>query len=893
MRTEEARPVRLADYRPPQWLVETVELDIALDPETTRVRARLMLRPNGDGAAPAPLMLDGEALKLCSIELDGRALPPEQYVATADRLTIAQPPQRPFRLEIETVVNPAANTELLGLYRSGGVYCTQCEAEGFRRITYFPDRPDVMAVYTTRIEAEKAEAPVLLANGNLVAAGDMEGTSRHFAVWHDPFPKPSYLFAMIGGQLACVEDRFRTMSGRDVTLRIYVEPGKQTRCGHAMDSLKRAMRWDETAFGREYDLDIFMLVAVSDFNMGAMENKGLNIFNDKYVLASPETATDGDFDRIEAIVAHEYFHNWTGNRITCRDWFQLCLKEGLAVFRDQEFTADARSRAVERIGDVRALRAHQFDEDAGPLAHPVRPAQYLEINNFYTSTVYEKGAEVVRMLKTLLGPQKFREGMDLYFTRHDGQAATIEQFVQCFADVSGADLTQFMLWYSQAGTPEVVATGSYDAAAKSYRLDLAQTVPATPGQPSKDAMVIPLAIGLVGRNGHDLPLKYGDANAPERGVLILSKPAASFVFADIGEEPVLSLNRGFSAPIKLVANLSADELRFLAARDGDPFNRWQAFQSLATKLLVDRASALRAGGAAHHDLPQHDLRQQDDGLTDALAAVLTDGTLEPAFVALMLTVPGDTDIAREIGHDVDPDAVFAARSALRALIGNKLRAPLLDHYRRLSERGPYRPDPVSTGRRALRNTCLDLLVATRGRDAISLATRQYHAADNMTDRMAALATLSLCDAPERAAALEDFHARYRDEPLIVDKWFSLQATVPEPATLDRVKALTAHPAFSFANPNRVRALIHAFALGNQKEFNRPDGAGYEFVVDTVLALDRKNPQLAARLLSALKSWRVLEPARRELAQAALRRVSAAPSLSPDVSDIAQRALAVS
>ena len=436
MRTEEARPVRLEDYRPPDWLVETVELDVTLDPVATRVRATLTLRPNGNGAAPAPLMLDGDALELRALKLDGAALPPEQFVATADRLTIAQPPHRPFRLEIETVVDPSANTQLMGLYRSGPIYCTQCEAEGFRRITYFPDRPDVMAVYTTRIEAEKADAPVLLANGNLVASGDVPGTSRHFAVWHDPFPKPSYLFALVGGKLACVEDRFRTMSGREVTLRIYVEPGKEARCAYAMDSLKRAMRWDETAFGREYDLDIFMIVAVSDFNMGAMENKGLNVFNDKYVLASPETATDGDFDRIEAIIAHEYFHNWTGNRITCRDWFQLCLKEGLTVFRDQEFSADARSRAVERISDVRGLRAHQFMEDAGPLAHPVRPRLYHEINNFYTATVYEKGAEVVRMLKTLLGPETFRQGMDLYFTRHDGEAATIEQFVQCFADVS-------------------------------------------------------------------------------------------------------------------------------------------------------------------------------------------------------------------------------------------------------------------------------------------------------------------------------------------------------------------------------------------------------------------------------------------------------------------------
>jgi aminopeptidase N len=885
MRTEEPRPVRLADYRPPDWLVETVELDIALDATATRVRATLKLRPNGNGATPAPLVLDGDALSLRSLKLDGAPLPAEQYVATPERLTIAQPPQQPFRLEIETIVNPSANTQLLGLYRSGAIYCTQCEAEGFRRITYFPDRPDVMAIYTTRIEAEKAEAPVLLANGNLIASGEIDGGNRHFAVWHDPFPKPSYLFAMVGGNLACVEDCFRTMSGRDVALRIYVEPGREALCGHAMESLKRAMRWDETAFGREYDLDVFMIVAVSDFNMGAMENKGLNIFNDKYILASPETATDGDFDRIEAVVAHEYFHNWTGNRITCRDWFQLCLKEGLTVFRDQEFTADTRSRAVERIADVRALRAHQFDEDAGPLAHPVRPSQYREINNFYTTTVYEKGAELVRMLRTLLGLEKFRAGMDLYFARHDGHAATVEQFVQCFADVSGTELTQFMLWYSQAGTPQVVATGSYDADNRSYRLDLAQTVPATPGQPSKEPMLIPLAAGLVGRDGRDLPLRSSDGSTPNGGVLTLRNGAQTFVFGGIDEPPVLSLNRGFSAPIKLVTNVSADELKFLASHDGDAFNRWQAFQTLATRLLVEDVSALRRGGAPAAP------RREATELVDALQTLLCDGRLEPAFVALMLAVPGESDIAREIGRDIDPDAIFRARSALRAFIGRKLGASLLDRHRSLRTSGPYRVDAESVGRRALRNTCLDLLVATGDRDAILLAERQYRAADNMTDRMAALSALSLVHAPERVAALADFYDRYRHDPLIVDKWFSLQATVPEPATLDQVKALTVHPAFSFANPNRVRALIHAFALGNQREFNRPDGAGYELVADIVLSLDPKNPQLAARLLSAFKSWRVLEEGRRGRAQAALRRVSAAPALSPDVSDIVTRALA--
>ncbi|MEX0841578.1 MAG: aminopeptidase N, partial [Xanthobacteraceae bacterium] len=589
MRTEQARPIRLQDYRPPDWLVETVRLDVSLHPTATRVRARLNLRPNAGGVSPAPVVLDGDGLKLVSLAIDGVPLPPEHYVATPDNLTISQAPPRAFSLEIETEVDPSANTQLSGLYRSSGTYCTQCEAEGFRRITYFPDRPDVMAVYTTRIEADKAEAPVLLANGNLIEQGDLPG-GRHFAVWHDPFPKPSYLFALVGGTLACVEDRFRTLSGREVTLRIYVEPGKEDRCGYAMDSLKRAMRWDEQAFGREYDLDIFMIVAVSDFNMGAMENKGLNIFNDKYVLATPQTATDGDYAAIEAIIAHEYFHNWTGNRITCRDWFQLCLKEGLTVFRDQEFTADQRSRPVKRIADVRGLRAHQFVEDAGPLAHPVRPEAYREINNFYTGTVYEKGAEVARMLKVLLGAEKFRQGMDLYFSRHDGQAATVEQFIKCFADVSDLDMPVFMRWYSQAGTPEVTVKSLWDADKRSYRLDLAQTVPPTPGQPVKQPMMIPLALGLVGTDGRDLPLTLEGGKPVARGVLTLTKPAESFVFTGIGALPLLSLNRGFSAPIKLTADTSTEDLHFLAAHDSDPFNRWQAVQTLATGILLDHVA---------------------------------------------------------------------------------------------------------------------------------------------------------------------------------------------------------------------------------------------------------------------------------------------------------------
>jgi aminopeptidase N len=881
MRTEEPRPVRLQDYRPPDWLIETVELDFSLHSTATTVRATLRLKPNAAGA-PAPLVLDGDDLKLVSLKLDGKPLPTENFVATPDRLTIPQPPNRPFELAIETVVDPTGNTQLMGLYRAGATYCTQCEPEGFRRITYFIDRPDVMAVYTTRIEADRNEAAVLLSNGNLTAHGEVPGTSRHFAVWHDPFPKPSYLFALVGGNLACVEDSFTTMSGRKVKLAIYVEPGKEERCPYAMDSLKRAMRWDEQAFGREYDLDIFMIVAVSAFNMGAMENKGLNVFNDKYVLASPATATDLDFAGIEAVIAHEYFHNWTGDRITCRDWFQLCLKEGLTVFRDQEFSADQRSRAVERIGDVRGLRAHQFVEDAGPLAHPVRPEVYHEINNFYTSTVYDKGAEVVRMIKTLLGPALFRRGMDLYFTRHDGHAATVEQFVQCFADVSKRDMTQFMRWYAQAGTPEIKVAPHYDARGRTYRLDITQTIPPTPGQPDKEPMVIPLAFGLVGKDGGDLPLTL-DGLPMTRGVIELTRPGQSFLFTDVAERPIPSINRGFSAPIKLALPIEADDLRFLAAHDGDPFNRWQAVQTLAMRSLKANVAALRAGTPA----------AEDDGLMAALGAMLKDAALEPAFIALTLSPPSEADIAREIGSDVDPDAVFKARRRLRAAIGTRHGATLADTYARMITPGPYRPDAQSVGRRALKNVCLDLLAMTEASEAIARAKAQYENADNMTDRMAALETLALHDRPERAAALDDFYARYADDPLIIDKWLALQAAIPEPATLDRVRALTRHAAFSTANPNRVRALIGAFAQVNHTQFNRPDGAGYDFVADFVLALDPKNPQVAARLMGAFRSWRALEAVRRERAEAVLRRVAAVPSLSRDAHDIVARTLAES
>jgi aminopeptidase N len=878
MRTEHAVPVRLADYRPPDWLVETVDLDVSLHPTKTRVRAKLKLKPNPQAGAPAAVVLDGDELTLVSVKLDGAALDPDAFAATPDNLTILQPPPRPFVLEIETEIDPSANTKLMGLYRSGDAYTTQCEAEGFRRITYYPDRPDVMAVFTTRVEADKAEAPVLLANGNLVAAGD-RGNGRHYAVWHDPHPKPSYLFALVGGVLGVVEDSFTTMTGRQVALKIFVEPGKEARAEYAMGAVKRAMRWDEQAFGREYDLDVFMIVAVSYFNMGAMENKGLNIFNDKNVLASPETATDADFFSVEAIIAHEYFHNWTGNRVTCRDWFQLCLKEGLTVFRDQEFSSDVRSRPVKRIADVRALRGHQFVEDAGPLAHSVRPEVYREISNFYTATIYEKGAEVVRMLKTLLGPERFRAGMDLYFRRHDGHAAIVDEFIACFADVAEHDLSQFMRWYSQAGTPELMVEGSHDAAARTYTLTITQTVPPTPGQPTKEPMVIPLALGLLGPDGHDLPLTLANGERPERGVLTLTKPKENFVFTGIGARPVASLNRGFSAPVKLTVNLRDGDLAFLALHDCDPFNRWQAVQTLATALLIENVAAHRAGAP---------LRSGGE-IARALAAILDDRALEPAFQAQVLAMPSEGDIAREIARDVDPDAIFAARRALRAEIGRILSAQLADTYRAMTDSGPFGLDAASAGRRSLKLICLDLLAFGDPASGIARAAALYRDADNMTDRFAALATLAQHAEPERTAALEDFYRRYEGDALIIDKWFALQATIPEPDTLDRVKGLTGHPAFSMSNPNRVRALIGNFATANQTQFNRCDGAGYAFHADAMLALDAKNPQVAARLMTAFRSWRALEPERRGKAETQLRRIAAAP-LSRDVHDIVTRTL---
>ncbi|MBB4305062.1 aminopeptidase N [Rhodobium orientis] len=879
MKNETASAVRLADYRPPEYLIDTISLTIALDPTETRVTAEMAIRRNNGTPRNAPLRLDGDELSLQSVRIDGKRLSGDAYHATPDLLTITAPPEGAFTLTVETLVDPTANTQLMGLYRSSGNYCTQCEAEGFRRITYFLDRPDVLAVYTTRIEAKKDDAPILLANGNLTDSGDLPD-GRHYAVWNDPFPKPSYLFAMVAGSLGVVEDEFTTQSGRKVDLKIYVEPGKEPRCAYAMDALKRSMTWDEEAFGREYDLDIFMIVAVSDFNMGAMENKGLNVFNDRYILADPQTATDQDYANIEAVIAHEYFHNWTGNRITCRDWFQLCLKEGLTVFRDQEFSSDQRSRAVKRISDVRLLKSHQFAEDAGPLAHPVRPNTYKEINNFYTATVYEKGAELIRMLKTLLGPEGFRAGMDLYFELHDGEAVTVEDFLAAFADATGTDLSQFMLWYEQAGTPALAVTSAFDATAEKLTLTFEQSCPPTPGQPVKKPMHIPVRFGLVGPDGQDL--SYGAvAGATVTGDTIhVVDERHRVTFSGVKAPPVPSLLRGFSAPVKLVGGLTTGEFGFLAGHDSDPFNRWQAIQNLAMGLLTETTAAAHAGKPV----------PSDDSFLDAMGAIASDTGLDPAFRALALQLPGETDIARDIGEDVDPDAIATARNALRSAIGTALGDIFRSLYDTLADSGPYSPDADAAGRRALRNVALDYLLAAGGEAAEARARDHYFGADNMTDRLAAMTSLVHAAAPAAREALTDFHDRFAGDPLVIDKWFAVQAAAPFAGTLSKVEELTTHTAFSWSNPNRVRSLIGVFATGNPTQFNRADGAGFEFIANAVLKLDRSNPQVAARLLSAFRSWRALEPERRERAEAALRQVAATTPLSADVQDIVSRSL---
>ncbi|MEZ5877895.1 MAG: aminopeptidase N [Tepidamorphaceae bacterium] len=883
MRTDTPQMIRLADYTPPSYLIDTVQLDVKLAPDATRIESRLAMRPNPDFKGPrGALKLDGEELKLEGIEIDGMPVPAEAYTIGTDSLTLNEPPAAPFTLRTIAKIDPSANTQLMGLYRSNGVYTTQCEAEGFRRITWFLDRPDVLSVYTTRIEARKSDAPILLSNGNPVEEGDIAGTDRHFAVWHDPHPKPCYLFALVGGDLALVREDFTTRSGRPVDLRVYVEQGNEGQAAFAMDALIRSMRWDEEAFGREYDLDVFSIVAVSHFNMGAMENKGLNVFNDKYVLAAQETATDSDYEGVEAVIAHEYFHNWTGNRITCRDWFQLCLKEGLTVFRDQEFTSDTRSRPVKRIQDVRLLRTHQFSEDAGPLAHPVRPEAYREINNFYTATVYEKGAEVIRMLKTLIGDDAFARGMDLYFDRHDGDAATIEEFIACFAEVSGRDLAQFMLWYRQAGTPEVAVTTSHDAASGTFTIDLAQTCPPTPGQTDKAPMTIPVRFALLGPDGEEIVAQRSDAGANQArdGLIELSEANQTVTFTGIAKRPVVSLLRDFSAPVKLKDDLSKDDRLFLLRHDADPFNRWQAAQTMLLSELRQAQSDARKGRSA----------SVSGDVVDAVLEAAGNTGFDDAFRAELLKPPSFPDVAQAISDGVDPDAIHVALETLRSAFAKQGGTQLAGIIDAATQTGAFSADAAATGQRALKNAALALYAADSNADALKRAREQFDGANNMTDRIGALGILVQRGKDGGSEALETFFERYRSYPLVIDKWFALQATVPSPDTLDRVVALMDNAAFSIRNPNRVRALIGSFAAANPVAFNRKDGAGYDFVADQVLELNKLNPQVAARMLGAFRSWKTLESARKALARKALERIAGAEGLSSDVADIVTRSL---
>jgi len=875
MSTDTPKTIRLADYRPPAFLVETVELDFDLHPNATRVETTLRLRRNpAYGDPSAPLTLDGDDLTLTSLTLDSRTLTERDFAVGAEHLTIPDVPDS-FTLEIGTEIKPAENTKLEGLYQSGGSYCTQCEAEGFRRITYFPDRPDVMAIYRVTIRADAESCPVLLSNGNLEEEGELPA-GRHYAVWHDPFPKPSYLFALVAGDLACVEDSFTTMSGRDVRLRIFTHHGYESRCDYAMDALKRSMKWDEDIFGLEYDLDLFNIVAINDFNMGAMENKSLNVFNAKYVLADPETATDDDYANIEAIVAHEYFHNWTGNRVTCRDWFQLSLKEGLTVFRDQQFSADQRSAPVKRIKDVRMLRAAQFPEDAGPLAHPIRPDSYIEINNFYTATVYEKGAEVIGMYHTLLGRYGFRRGMDLYFERHDGQAVTCDDFLAAMADANDRDLDQFALWYRQAGTPEVTVEGRFDADEGTYALTLRQSTRPTPGQDDKKPLQIPLAIGLIGRDGTDLPLD--DAGATTK-VVDLRETSQTFRFSGLNQAPIPSVNRSFSAPVILRQDVDADTRAFLMAHDSDPFNRWEAGQQYATRLLLDLVDDIQKG------------RDGDVEATfiDALAATLNDPQLDKAFIALACQLPGEGFLAEQMAV-ADPPAIHRARETMRRAVAARLRDDLTTVYRANQSNEAFAPSAEAAGRRAVKNMALSYLTAHDDPLMLELASAQYGNADNMTDRMAALIALNDRKTPARRDALDDFYDRFKDDPVVIDKWLMVQATSALPDTLDHVVELMAHPAFNLRQPNEVRSLIGAFCSANPALFHSADGAGYRFLADRVLDLDPINPQVAARLLTPLGRWQRFGPDRQSLMKAELDRILAAASLSRDVFEIASKSL---
>ncbi len=865
--------IRLADYQPSNYLIDQVHLTFRLHEQGTRVQSQLHIRPNPQAQA-GPLCLHGEDLQPIWLALNDERLSAADWQLADNLLTIADPPREAFILSSEVQIAPETNQALEGLYRSGPLYCTQCEAEGFRRITWYLDRPDVMARFQVRIEADKARYPVLLSNGNLTEQGELSA-GRHYVVWQDPLPKPCYLFALVAGNLHYIAGEHTTPSGRSVALRIYVEPENIAKCDHALHSLQQAMRWDEQQYGREYDLSRYNVVAVNDFNMGAMENKGLNIFNAKFVLARPETATDQDYQDITGVIAHEYFHNWTGNRITCRDWFQLSLKEGLTVFRDQTFSADQDSSSVQRVAHVQALRSHQFTEDASPMAHPVRPVSYIEIRNFYTATVYEKGAEVVRMQARLLGPERYRRATDLYFARHDGQAVTVEDFMACMADVSGRDFSQFRHWYDYAGTPEIRVTDQYDATQQRYTLTCHQRVPDTPGQQNKPPFLIPLAIGLLDAKGQDLPL----TGATDDTLLLeLHEREQTFVFDAIPERPVPSLLRGFSAPVRLTYPYTPAQRMHLMAHDSDGFNRWDAAHSLLTDTIRQGIVDYRAGRTW----------QLPDGLTDALRTALQSEDAEHALTAEVLRLP-DPDYVGEDLPVVDVDGIHHVREQLRIRLATELQARFEACYTQLSETGPYQITPEAMGRRRLKNQILYYLAGLNTPEQWARVLAQYRTQHNMTDVMAALTLLADSDHPQRQAVLDDFATRWQSDPLVMDKWFSVQATSGRADTLAQVQQLMQHPAFSLHNPNKVRALIGAFSVRNPLRFHAADGSGYRFLRDQVQALDTFNAQIAARLLRSLARWQRYDTTRQTQIQAVLRDLMAG-DLSNDVYEVAAKAL---
>lgn len=872
----------LKEYCPPNYLIERTGLEFDLGDAFTQVTAVMLLVRNPDVAViNTPLRLDGEQLELVSVALDGRLLVPDvDYELNEFCLTMPTMLDR-FELTIITRIRPQHNTELQGLYLSSGSYCTQCEAEGFRRITYYLDRPDVMSVFTTRIIADVERYPVMLSNGNLIDSGST-GDGRHWTLWQDPFPKPSYLFALVAGQLSCIEDDFVTASGREVALYVYVEPHNITQCDYAMDALKRAMSWDEQVYGREYDLERYMIVAVDDFNMGAMENKGLNIFNSKYVLASPQTATDADYMGIESVVAHEYFHNWSGNRVTCRDWFQLSLKEGFTVFRDQQFSADMNCYGVQRIEDVNILRAHQFREDAGPLAHPVRPDSYEEINNFYTSTVYNKGAEVIRMMYQILGARDFRRGCDLYFTRHDGCAVTTDDFVQALEDASGVDFTQFKRWYSQAGTPELTVKRHYDADLRQLILDFEQTCPATPGQAEKLPFHIPVCIGLLDAHGNAMPVQLHDmAGQPATSshVVELTEATQRVVLVNVPSEPVPSLLRDFSAPVKLTTDLSDEEYCLLLAHDEDEFNRWDAGQQLAVKLLMSMVD----------DIQQDRAPRVMSRYVQAMRQVLEDDAIDPALAALILTLPSEAYLS-EFQAVIDPLAIHQARRQLRIHLARELAETLWQVFERCHDQGRYQMTPFAIGQRSLRNVCLGYLMETGQQDAVAACKHQFDSATNMTDVIAALGVFAQHDGQEREQTLALFFERWQHEALVMDKWFSIQATSRLPDTLERVKQLQHNPVFKMTNPNKVRALIGGFCSANPANFHRADGAGYRYLGESVRELDAVNPQIAARLVVPLVQWKRYDTTRQQLMRNELEGILGMDGISRDVHEIITKSL---